>query len=213
VSDTGDGIPEENLQRIFEPFFTTKGTKSSGLGLASSYGIVKKHQGEMYVESIEGHGSTFTVILPLAKRPPEKKLEQKAPSEGRQIKFLLIDDEVNILKMMEMVFEESEVEVVTALKAEEGLKFFRQGGFDVILCDLGMDDMNGWEVGEEIKAYCRKQGIVKPPFLLYTGLDKQLEPKKLEEFGVDRVVSKPIPGRDLLGILREVVSAQQAYSG
>ena len=213
VSDTGDGIPEENLPRIFEPFFTTKGSKSSGLGLASSYGIVKKHQGEMYVESIEGHGTTFTVILPLAKRPPEKRPTVKAPAEGRQIKFLLIDDEVNILKMMEMVFEESEVEVVTALKAEEGLKFFRQGGFDAILCDLGMDDMNGWEVGEEIKEYCRKQGIAKPPFLLYTGLDKQLEPKKLEESGVDRVVAKPIPGRDLIGILREVVSAQQAYSG
>jgi len=208
VSDTGDGIPEENLQRVFEPFFTTKGSKSSGLGLASSYGIVKRYQGKMFVESIAGHGTTFTVILPLAERPAEKKPTQKAPAEGRQIKFLLIDDEVNILKMMEMVLEESEVEVVTALKAEEGLKFFRQGGFDAILCDLGMDDMNGWEVGEEIKEYCRKQGIAKPPFLLYTGLDKRLEPKKLEESGVDRVVAKPIPSRDLLGILREVVSRQ-----
>jgi two-component system, cell cycle sensor histidine kinase and response regulator CckA len=207
VSDTGHGIPEENLQRVFEPFFTTKGSRSSGLGLASSYGIVKRHQGEMFVESIAGHGTTFTIALPMAERPAEEKVLPKAPAKAPQIKFLLIDDEVNILKMMEMVLEESEVEIVTALKAEEGLKIFRQGGFDVILCDLGMDDMNGWEVGEEIKEYCRKQGIAKPPFLLYTGLDKRLEPKKLEESGVDRVVAKPIPSDDLLGILREVVSS------
>jgi signal transduction histidine kinase/CheY-like chemotaxis protein len=207
VSDTGDGIPEENLQRVFEPFFTTKGSKSSGLGLASSYGIVKRHQGEMFVESIAGHGTTFTIVLPLAERPAKKKPTQKAPAEGRHIKFLLIDDEVNILKMMEMVFEDSEVEVVTALKAEEGLMAFRQDDFDVILCDLSMDDMSGWEVGEAIKTYCRERGIAKPPFLLYTGLDKQLEPKKLEESGVDHVVPKPIPSDDLLGIIREVVSS------
>ncbi|MBL7173962.1 MAG: response regulator, partial [Desulfobacteraceae bacterium] len=123
-----------------------------------------------------------------------------------------IDDEINILKMMEMVFEDSEIEVVTALKAEDGLRAFRQDVFDVILCDLSMDDMSGWEVGDAIKAYCRERGIAKPPFLLYTGLYKQLEPKKLEESGVDRVVVKPIPGDDLLGIIREVVSAQRHLS-
>ena len=66
VSDTGHGISDQNLSRIFEPFFTTKGFQSSGLGLASSYGIIKKHQGEIKVSSLPKFGTTFTIILPRA---------------------------------------------------------------------------------------------------------------------------------------------------
>lgn len=65
-SDTGKGIPQENLHRIFDPFFTTKSSsKGTGLGLAVSYGIIKKHGGDIMVESVVGKGTTFTVRLPL----------------------------------------------------------------------------------------------------------------------------------------------------
>jgi signal transduction histidine kinase len=65
-SDTGAGIPEENIHRIFDPFFTTKdATKGTGLGLAVSYGIIKKHGGDIEVASAVGHGTTFTVRLPI----------------------------------------------------------------------------------------------------------------------------------------------------
>ena len=66
IADTGQGIPEEHFQRIFEPFFTTKGTQSSGLGLSSCYGIVKKHQGEIQVESVPGQGTEFVITFPKA---------------------------------------------------------------------------------------------------------------------------------------------------
>ncbi|MDQ7053619.1 MAG: response regulator [candidate division KSB1 bacterium] len=66
ISDTGCGIPEENLSKIFEPFFTTKPVgKGTGLGLAMSYNIVKKHQGKISVESKVGEGTTITIILPI----------------------------------------------------------------------------------------------------------------------------------------------------
>ncbi len=153
------------------------------------------------------------MILPLAEKPAEKKVGQKAPELGRRIKFLFIDDEINILKMMEMFFEDSEVEIITAHTAEKGFKAFCDGDFDLILCDLGMDDMNGWEVGKKISTYCRTQGIAKPPFMLYTGLQTQLDPTKLEESGVERVVAKPIPFDDLLCIIREEVTAQRGCTG
>ncbi len=64
-TDTGEGIPEENLTRIFEPFFTTKDVgKGTGLGLATSYGIVEDHGGKIGVKSKVGHGTTFTIELP-----------------------------------------------------------------------------------------------------------------------------------------------------
>lgn len=66
VSDTGCGIPEETLNRIFEPFFTTKDVgKGTGLGLSITYDIIKKHKGEIFVESQPGEGTTFTIRLPI----------------------------------------------------------------------------------------------------------------------------------------------------
>jgi CheY-like chemotaxis protein len=158
----------------------------------------------MQVQSIPGQGTSFTVILPLAKQQDAQQLQKQAPAAGHKLNFLIIDDEINILKMMELFFEDTEIEVITALTAEEGLRAIRQGDFDVILCDLGMDEMDGLEVGKEIKEYCHKAGISKIPFLLYTGLEKELDSEKLMDGGVDRVVKKPIPCEDLLRLIQEI---------
>lgn len=206
MSDTGIGIPDENLQKVFEPFFTTKGLKSSGLGLSSSYGIIKRHQGEIRVKSVIGKGTTFTVVLPRALEPPVAGTAAEVSAERRKISFLMVDDEINILKAMEMFFEDSEVELVTCRTAEQGFEAYKHGGFDVILCDLGMDDINGWDFGKLVKDYCVEQGLPKTPFLLYTGWDRRFDRAKLEENGVDRVVIKPVPGTKLLNILQNVTS-------
>ena len=207
VSDTGVGVPRENLQRIFEPFFTTKGLKSSGLGLSSSYGIIKRHQGDINVESTPGAGTTFTVILPTAKEAKkEARQETDAYLSACKIRFLVIDDETNILQAMKMYFEDSEVEIVSALSGREGLEVFHQDRFDVVLCDLGMDDMNGWEVGESIKKYCESRKVPRPAFLIYTGWDKKIDPEELPAKGVDRIITKPIPYDSLLRIAQEAMS-------
>ena len=122
-----------------------------------------------------------------------------------RIRFLLIDDEINILKAVEMYFEDSEIDIYTANTAREGIRSIQDDRFDVILCDLGMDDMNGLEVGKWVGDYCRRNEISKIPFLLYTGLDKQLDAAKLRASGIDRVVNKPTPCQDLLHIIREMV--------
>lgn len=209
ISDTGCGIPEEHVQRIFEPFFTTKGSQSSGLGLSSCYGIIKKFQGDIHVKRLPDQGTEFTVIFPLAKpeetiTKAEKILETQIP-----IRFLMIDDEVNILRSMEMYFEDSEIDITTAGSATEGIRSVHENNFDVILCDFGMDDMNGLEVGREIQKFYVENRLKKIPFLLYTGLDKQLDAKKLEESGIDRVVNKPTSCEDLLNIIRGVIAGQR----
>jgi PAS domain S-box-containing protein len=213
VSDTGQGISEENLSRIFEPFFTTKGVQSSGLGLASSYGIIKKHQGSITVSSYPGFGTTFTVILARAEEPAHIGLAVKAPDIPAKIRFLMIDDESNILKAMEMFFDGTDVEIVTCPSAAEGLKIYRAGSFDVVLCDLGMDDMNGWEVGKQIKSLCMERKWHKTPFLIYTGWNKQFSRQMLEESGVDRVVVKPVSCEELLRILKETTGSGKFQPG
>lgn len=209
VSDTGVGIPPENLQCLFEPFFTTKGVKSSGLGLSSSYGIIQRHQGELRVESTVGQGTTLTVVLPVAKTPARTKVTTSVDLASPKIKFLIIEDEINIIKSMELFFEETDVELVSCRTGTEGIEAYLTNEFDVILCDLGLDDLNGWEVGKQIKNHCLEKGLRKTPFLMYTGWDKQFEPEKLVENGVDRLVTKPVSCSDLLRLLHEVVAAQE----
>jgi PAS domain S-box-containing protein len=206
ISDTGPGIPKESLQRIFEPFYTTKGLRNSGLGLSSSYGIVRKHQGEIRVDSLVGNGTTFTIELPAVRVRDEIKSPDTVISKPSRIRFLVIDDEVNVTRAMEMFFEGTQVEIMAVQSGAEGLRAVRKGNYDVVLCDLSMDDMDGWEVGENIKQYCHDTGTPKIPFFIYTGWDKRVEPGQLVKSGVDRVITKPIPYDQLLRIVQEVCS-------
>ena len=215
ITDSGLGIAEENLQRIFQPFFTTKGLKSSGLGLSSSYGIIKKHQGEMTVKSAAGKGTTFTIMLPQAE---SLSITESRPQPARRdlsaakIKFLIIDDEKNILKMMELYFEDSPIELTTANTAQKGLQAIRDDHYDVVLCDYSMDQMNGLQVCKAAKEHVRQASRPKITCLLYTGLNQRLEPAELARCGVDGVVRKPIPCAELQRIIQEAVckSPQEA---
>ncbi len=208
VSDTGQGIPKEHLQRVFEPFFTTKGSKSSGLGLSSSYGLAKKHHGDIVVESTVGRGTAFTVVLPRAKAPDRVSEKSDVVGTDDKIKLLLIDDEINILKSMEMYFEEGEMDVVTALGGAAGLREFSQRRFDVILCDMSMDGMNGLEIGTSVKQYCEEHNIPRPAFLIHTGWYERISPEDLAGTGVDKVITKPIRYEELLRIVRKALSSQ-----
>ena len=215
ITDSGLGIAEENLQRIFQPFFTTKGLKSSGLGLSSSYGIIKKHQGEMTVKSAAGKGTTYTIMLPQAE---SLSITESRPQPARRdlsaakIKFLIIDDEKNILKMMELYFEDSPIELTTANTAQKGLQAIRDDHYDVVLCDYSMDQMNGLQVCKAAKEHVRQASRPKITCLLYTGLNQRLEPAELARCGVDGVVRKPIPCAELQRIIQEAVckSPQEA---
>jgi len=205
ISDTGYGIAEEDFQRIFEPFFSTKGSKSSGLGLSSSYGIVKRHHGEIHVVSDPGEGTTFTLIFPLCKQSEKKVDIQALHGHNSKIKLLIIDDEVNILKAMEMFFEDSSVEIYTARTAQEGIEAIKEKCFDVILCDFGMDEINGLEISKSAMEYARRVKRKKIPFLLYTGLDKKLNAAELEQNGVDLVVNKPVSLEKLSVMIQTMV--------
>ncbi len=209
AADTGIGIAEKNRRRIFQPFFTTKGSKSSGLGLSSSYGIVKKHNGDMHVQSTPGTGTTFHLTFPLAcfiDRPCRNSKDQPADAVQTRLRLLVIDDEINILKMMAMIFEDTEIDLLTANNAEAGLTIIRNGRPNAILCDYGMDDMNGLEVGSAVKTICRQMRRPKIPFLLYTGLNTHLLPEQLESAGVDHVVKKPVPAEKLRHILQDLTT-------
>jgi CheY-like chemotaxis protein len=153
VEDHGAGIPREHLAKVFDPFFTTK-PKGSGLGLSTSYSIVKNHGGHIGVESDPGVATTFTLLLPAATGRPaavEARPERPAGGHGR---ILFMDDEAPIRAFAAEALGSFGYEVECAadgLEAIERCRAARQAGrgFDLAILDLTVP--GGMGGGEAIK--------------------------------------------------------------
>jgi len=146
VSDTGRGIPPENLERVFEPFFTTQGV-GSGLGLAICRSLVNEFGGDIRVESEVGKGTRFVIRLPVMAEAPEQRRDRAVPETPRRPavrgRILVVDDEEGICRAMQRLLGR-EHEVVTAASGAEGRALLEQDqAFDLILCDLMMPEMSG----------------------------------------------------------------------
>jgi len=158
VSDTGCGIPPENLKRIFDPFFTTKAPGvGTGLGLSIVHGIVTGMQGHIEVESAVGRGTTFRVVLPICgSEPADDHLPEGAAAEpprapgATRARLLVVDDEPLVGTVLSRTLA-SEHEVVVCGSAREALDRLDRGeAFDLIFSDLLMPEMTGMELHAEL---------------------------------------------------------------
>jgi PAS domain S-box-containing protein len=150
-SDTGLGMTEEVRERIFEPFYTTKGAHGTGLGLAVSYGIVERHEGQFNVESEPGRGTTFEVDLPAAEESSGSKLEVAARIDGPPMTALVVDDEDFVRDTLAEMLAMLGHKVIAVAGGRDALKELSEGHFDVVFTDLSMPGMDGWEVAREIR--------------------------------------------------------------
>ncbi len=151
VQDTGVGIPKSQLTQIFEPFYTTKPRGvGTGLGLSLSGEIVRKHGGQITVESTENVGSEFTIALPIDNKLVASPQKQRKPSQlpQRRARLLIIDDEKTLLKVYKRLLGRRH-EVVAVASGKAALEHLeRDSAFDVVLCDLMMPDIDGVGVFE-----------------------------------------------------------------
>ena len=156
VTDTGDGMDAQTMDRIFEPFFTTKKRgQGTGLGLASVYGIIKGHGGYIDVDSVVGQGSTFSIYLPASNRTMENKsmptVKTKTSIGGT---ILLVDDEPVIRDISTRMLEKLGYDVIAVESGQKALDAYGQSPatVDLIILDMIMPDMSGGETFDQLKA-------------------------------------------------------------
>ncbi|MBN1347182.1 MAG: AAA family ATPase [Phycisphaerae bacterium] len=214
VSDTGVGIPAEVRDRIFEPFFTTKEVgQGTGLGLATVYAIVKRHEGDISVHSEPGKGTTFRVCLPaepaLAEdAPPEVSVPDRstedqtssalqAPAGGATI--LVAEDEELVRDLVVKVLEKAGYSLLVARDGREALDLFErhQSGIDLVLLDVVMPKLGGKAVFEAVR-----QSRPDLPAILCSGYSADvLGTDDLVDDGYE-LLQKPHNVKDLLDCVR-----------
>jgi len=177
VCDNGKGISEQHQQRIFDPFFTTKPKgQGTGLGLSTSYGIIKKHGGDISVSSKIGEGSTFQFNLPVlaagtaATQDVAEILEPTMMSQPACI--LIIDDEPSISRMLGDILEGFGYSTITANDGRQGVDLFtqHQQNIDLVISDVAMPKLDGYEVLTQIRAIAPQM-----PFLFITGYEGNIK--------------------------------------
>ena len=186
VADSGVGMSQEVQNRIFNPFFSTKGEKGNGLGLSVSAAIVTRHGGRIEVQSKEGRGTNFVIWLPILEVDFDEVAAHDAEIPTIQGRILIVEDEELVRIALSRMLSAWGHTVVSAEGGREGLMKFRPGAFDIVISDLGMPDMMGWDVLRHIRE--REANIHT---ILLSGWARQLDPAEAKVRGVDLVVTKP----------------------
>ena len=151
LADTGIGMSKEVASNIFDPFYTTKGIGNSGLGLSVSWSLITRGGGEIQVKSKPGKGTIFTIKLPKADPPARVSSvidTDQAPSEHR---LLVVDDDEDVLWIIQDMLRFKGYKVVAVTDGEEALAILEKEDFDLVLTDLGMPRISGWDIAKKAK--------------------------------------------------------------
>ncbi len=204
--DQGVGIKKEHLSKIFDPYFTTK-TSGHGLGLATSYSIIRHHGGEVVVDSEVDVGTTFTIFLPASSESQvllEKKVSQIQRGTGN---ILIMDDEAPIRKVLSEMLEVCGYNPQTAKNGEEALKLFAQAQekgtpFDAVILDLTIPGETG---GRTVVQKLRKVApLVKA--IVVSGYSNDPVLSSFKEFGFHGRISKPFRLSEVSEVIHTVLS-------
>ena len=190
-------------KKIFDPFFTTKEMgRGTGLGLASSYGIIKNHGGFINVYSEKGHGTTFNIYLPAS----EKEVSEEKKPSGETVRgtetVLFVDDEDIIIEVAEELFKELGYKVLIARGGKEAVEIYEKNKdrIDMLVLDMIMPDMSGSVTYDRLKE-------IDPDIkvLLSSGYSINGQATEIMDRGCNGFIQKPFKLKELSQKLREVL--------
>lgn len=194
VRDSGIGIPDAVKVHLFTPFFTTK-AGGTGLGLSVSREILRRHGGDLAIESAEGRGTCATVTLPAA------EVDREAPlPELQKLRVLVVDDDPFFRDILVGLLTAEGYLVTGAAGGEEALACLKREVYELVLADIVMPGVMGWEVARAARAQ-----DPAPAVILFTGWAVPPEDPALQESGAEAFLEKPIQVPDLLETVRGVL--------
>jgi len=205
-------MDKDTLEHIFEPFFTTKGlAKGTGLGLASSYGIIKAHGGYIDVESEPGRGTTFSIYLPATQEISKSEKKDTIPeiSTGSGT-ILFVDDEDTILTLARQMLTALGYDVFQAGSGEEALRLYKshQEEIDLVILDMIMPHMGGGETFDRMRQINPHVKV-----LLSSGYSLNGQAQEILNRGCDGFIQKPFDLTALSGSLSEILSPTKKAAG
>ncbi len=207
VSDTGQGMSPEVMERIFDPYFTTKEIgRGTGLGLAVVHGIVQSHGGIITCTSSPGKGTTFDIYLPeiLSEEAVASHHEESPLPIGTE-HILFVDDEPMLVKLAESMLSKLGYSVVTRSSSSEALEIFQKDPdkFDLIITDMTMPGMTGDRLAQKLIAIRNDIQII-----LCSGYSEHISEEKVKNIGIKEFVMKPLEIKDLAKIIRKVLDGR-----
>jgi PAS domain S-box-containing protein len=188
VSDTGIGMTEDVKKKIFDPFFSTRKPQGTGLGMSITYSIIKRHGGNIEVESEVGKGTTFNLSIPISNKAVQRTEPSEPSSEiiFKKLRILIIDDEEKMCMMLNEFFSRSGNMVKTADNGEYAIELAGKEDFDLVLCDPAMPDANGYDVIKVLNEIDNR-----PRIGIATGWNERLPLIEEDNLKVDFVIRKP----------------------
>jgi signal transduction histidine kinase/CheY-like chemotaxis protein len=209
ISDSGEGIAPEVMPRIFDPYFSTRKGRT-GLGLATAYSIIRRHEGHIEVKSTPGRGTNFVILLPASAEfapvvpvaaPPQASHQ---PAAGARV--LLMDDEESIRRIATIVMRRLGLEVTTACDGEEALRYFREARssgqpFDLVILDLTIPGgMGGKDTMEAIR-----EMDTEVPAIVSSGYSSDPVMSDFKRYGFTAMVPKPYEVDQLSTAIRQIL--------
>jgi len=204
ITDTGRGMSEDLKKNVFDPFFTTKRPEGTGLGMSTSYSKVVRHGGKIEVDSEEGKGSTFTLQFPttIETASPITTPKPELETKDKKLSILVVDDEEDICNMLDEFLTRSGHKVKAAYSGAGAIALVKRERFDLVLCDLAMPDVFGYDVIKFINKLEKR-----PKIGIITGWGGTLKPMNDEEFKVDFIIRKSFELLELTKHMNDVFGA------
>ena len=194
VTDNGEGMAVGVKKNIFDPFYSTKGVAGTGLGMSMVYGVVDRHGGKIEVESGLGKGSTFALQFPITNKEVSSTVtpEPEQETDVKNLRILVVDDQKAICDIHDQFLTSAGHKVKTVDNGADAINIVKAEEFNLVLCDLAMPDVYGYDVIESINKLGKR-----PKIGIMTGWKEQMKPIDDEEFKVDFIIKKPFKHAEL----------------